>query len=61
MPSRRAPLAAFSAPVLPEPSEQAGKRQRVQIARKQGMFIHFGTGALHNQQWTDWGKTGVPS
>lgn len=43
-------------PILPIPSTQPGSTQQKQIARKYGMFIHFGVNTFHNEEWTDGSK-----
>lgn len=40
----------------PTPSNEPNKAQREQIARKYGMFIHFGINTFHNEEWTDGSK-----
>lgn len=42
-----------AAPVLPTPSISPNSAQQKQIARKYGMFIHFGINTFHDQEWTD--------
>lgn len=42
--------------ILPEPSTAPSKAQKAQIARKYGMFIHFGINTFHDQEWTDGSK-----
>jgi len=37
----------------PTPSEHPNKAQQAQIARKYGMFIHFGINTFHDMEWTD--------
>jgi len=37
----------------PAPSEHPNKAQQAQIARKYGMFIHFGINTFHDMEWTD--------
>ena len=42
--------------ILPRPSSQPGKAQRQQIARRYGMFLHFGINTFHDEEWTDGSK-----
>lgn len=42
--------------ILPVPSDLPSKAQQKQIARKYGMFIHFGINTFHNEEWTDGSK-----
>ena len=42
--------------ILPEPSTVPNASQQAQIARKYGMFIHFGMNTFHNEEWTDGSK-----
>lgn len=42
--------------ILPEPSTMPNKAQQAQIARKYGMFIHFGVNTFHDEEWTDGSK-----
>lgn len=42
--------------ILPEPSVTPSKAQKAQIARRYGMFIHFGINTFHNEEWTDGSK-----
>ncbi len=42
--------------ILPEPSTVPSKAQKKQIARKYGMFIHFGINTFHDEEWTDGSK-----
>ena len=42
--------------ILPQPSTQPSAAQETQIARKYGMFIHFGINTFHNEEWTDGSK-----
>ncbi|MGM9758717.1 MAG: alpha-L-fucosidase [Parabacteroides sp.] len=42
--------------ILPEPSHMPNKAQQEQIARRYGMFIHFGINTFHNEEWTDGSK-----
>jgi alpha-L-fucosidase len=37
----------------PEPSTTPSQAQRAQIARKYGMFIHFGINTFCDEEWTD--------
>src|SRR5262249_6422905 len=37
----------------PQPSTTPNKEQRAQIARKYGMFIHFGINTFCDEEWTD--------
>jgi alpha-L-fucosidase len=37
----------------PRGCESPNCQQRAQIARRYGMFIHFGINTFHNQEWTD--------
>lgn len=39
--------------ILPVPSERPSAAQQKQIARKYGMFIHFGINTFQDQEWTD--------
>lgn len=41
---------------LPKPSTEPNKAQLEQIARKYGMFIHFGINTFHDMEWTDGSK-----
>ncbi|PWT78057.1 MAG: calcium:sodium exchange protein [Bacteroidetes bacterium] len=40
----------------PKPSSKPSKYQQAQIARKYGMFIHFGINTFHDEEWTDGSK-----
>ncbi|HEX4849210.1 MAG TPA: alpha-L-fucosidase [Puia sp.] len=40
----------------PLPSTKPSKYQQAQIARKYGMFIHFGINTFHDEEWTDGSK-----
>lgn len=42
--------------ILPEPATAPSKAQQAQIARKYGMFIHFGINTFHDEEWTDGSK-----
>lgn len=42
--------------ILPQPSVQPSQVQQEQIARKYGMFIHFGINTFHDEEWTDGSK-----
>ncbi len=42
--------------ILPIPSTSPSEAQQVQIARKYGMFIHFGINTFHDEEWTDGSK-----
>lgn len=42
--------------ILPVPSDRPSPAQQQQIARKYGMFIHFGINTFHNEEWTDGSK-----
>ena len=42
--------------ILPTPSTTPNKAQQQQIARKYGMFIHFGINTFHDEEWTDGSK-----
>ena len=42
--------------ILPTPSTTPSKAQQQQIARKYGMFIHFGINTFHDEEWTDGSK-----
>ena len=42
--------------ILPIPSTSPSKAQQAQIARKYGMFIHFGINTFHDEEWTDGSK-----
>ncbi len=37
----------------PIPSTEPSEAQKAQIARKYGMFIHFGMNTFHDMEWTD--------
>lgn len=39
--------------ILPEPSTKPSSAQKDQIARKYGMFIHFGVNTFHDTEWSD--------
>jgi alpha-L-fucosidase len=41
------------AQLVPQPSTTPSKDQRSQIARKYGMFIHFGINTFCDEEWTD--------
>lgn len=43
--------------ILPQPSVQPSRAQQEQIARKYGMFIHFGINTFHDEEWTDGSKS----
>ena len=47
---------AATDPLLPQPSTRPSEAQARQIARKYGMFIHFGINTFHNEEWTDGSK-----
>jgi alpha-L-fucosidase len=38
---------------MPQPSTTPSREQRAQIARKYGMFIHFGINTFCDEEWTD--------
>ncbi len=40
----------------PFPATAPSEAQKVQIARKYGMFIHFGINTFHDEEWTDGSK-----
>ena len=42
--------------ILPVPSTTPSAAQQQQIARKYGMFIHFGINTFHDEEWTDGSK-----
>lgn len=42
--------------ILPVPSTTPSAAQQQQIARKYGMFIHFGINTFHDKEWTDGSK-----
>ncbi len=42
--------------ILPVPADVPSEAQKAQIARKYGMFIHFGMNTFHNEEWTDGSK-----
>lgn len=42
--------------IVPLPSDQPNEHQLKQIARKYGMFIHFGINTFHDEEWTDGSK-----
>lgn len=39
--------------ILPTPATTPNKAQQQQIARKYGMFVHFGMNTFHDEEWTD--------
>lgn len=39
--------------IEPKPSEKPSKHQKRQIARKYGMFVHFGINTFHDTEWSD--------
>ncbi len=39
--------------IEPLPGTDPSKAQKAQIARRYGMFIHFGINTFHDQEWTD--------
>src|SRR6185312_5698289 len=47
------PAAVGFAQTEPAPSSTPGKEQQAQIARKYGMFIHFGINTFCDKEWTD--------
>ena len=40
----------------PLPSEKPNEGQKAMIARRYGMFIHFGINTFHDEEWTDGSK-----
>jgi len=42
--------------IMPTPATTPNKAQQAQIARKYGMFIHFGINTFHDEEWTDGSK-----
>lgn len=42
--------------IMPVPSTVPSEAQQAQIARKYGMFIHFGINTFHDEEWTDGSK-----
>lgn len=52
-PDEQAEKIGLNAPI---PSTKPSKYQEEQIARKYGMFIHFGVNTFHNEEWTDGSK-----
>lgn len=40
-------------PVMQQPSTEPTQGQREQMARKFGMFLHFGINTFHNTEWSD--------
>lgn len=47
------PSLAEETAIYPIPSTEPSASQKEQIARKYGMFIHFGINTFHDLEWTD--------
>ena len=40
-------------PVMQQPSTEPTQGQKEQMARRFGMFLHFGINTFHNTEWSD--------